>query len=158
MKGFNQHFQDWNGLTLRNIFLFVCCFRIPLENFDDENKLKNKCPHDAEWYLNIFVCVHFVGCTGCQVYISLTDYLITYLYHIFDLYIQGDNPEDRFPQWCDSDPPDSSDDTVGNSSLRNCRVWDNLIDSLTTNNLAIIILSIICLTVLPLGRAQLIAT
>ena len=116
--------------TVLHSGIFFCLFVVfvLLENFDNENKLKRvyKCTHDAEWYLNIFGCVHIVGCTRWQVYISLTDYLTTYLYHIFDLYIQGDNPEDRFPQWCDSDPPDSSDDTVGNSSLRNCRVWDNL--------------------------------
>ena len=44
---------------------------------------------------------------------------------MFDLYIQGDNP-DRSPQWRDSDPPDSSEDTVGNRTRRNSRVLDNL--------------------------------
>ena len=44
---------------------------------------------------------------------------------MFDLYIQGDNP-DRFPQWCDTDPSDSSEDKVGNSPLRRSRMWDNL--------------------------------
>ena len=56
----------------------------------------------------------------------------SYFSHIVDLYIQGYNP-DRFPLWCDSDPPDSCQDTVWNSSLRNTLVLGNLIIRNTSN-------------------------
>ena len=42
----------------------------------------------------------------------------SYFCHIFDLYIQLYNP-DKFPQWCNSGPPDNSEDTVWNSTPHN---------------------------------------
>ena len=52
-------------------------------------------------------------------------YLLSYSVHNVVPCIQDDNP-DRFPLWCDRDPPDSSEDTIRNSSLRN-NVSGNLI-------------------------------
>ena len=92
--------------------------------------------------LFIFILHHFTKSFAsfeiyqCRCILSKISVMIlvsTYLFFSFGLYIkdipylrynkvlynQLYNPEDRFPQWRDRDPPDSSSDTVRNSSLRN---------------------------------------
>ena len=51
--------------------------------------------------------------------------VFSYFPHIFDLYIRLYNP-DMFRQWCNRDPPDSSEDTEWNKNLRNILTFRNL--------------------------------
>ena len=90
------------------------------------------CPFIDPWHNHLHYHLFFwwtilILMEHCNfIYLFEKTLVFSYFSHIFDLYIQLYNP-DRFPWWCDSVPPDSSDDTPRWKTLCNSLVWGNLI-------------------------------